>query len=847
MDLISSLSALPGSTVLANGIRVFFRQTPPSGLVSVQVWVKSGSVHEGEFLGSGISHYLEHMVFKGTEKFSSEAITKKVQALGGSMNAYTTFSRTVYHVDLPAESAETAFDVLSQMTLFPRLDAEDARSEKDVILREIAMGEDDPDQRLAAASLETVFRVHPLRFPIIGKRDLFERLGAEELKTYFKNRYACDTIYLVVAGDLPESLVFELAEKYFGPAPASVAREVLVPDEPAQLAPRELTLRGDVKILRGNLLWRIPDARHPDAPALSVLAALLGKGDSALLWTELHEKRELVHGLSASAWQPTREGVFWISYDADLGKRAAVEAAVFESIERIVREGVSPALLNKVARLALVSQIDSRRTVASSAAALGREAVELGEPGIGGVFLERVRALTPEAIRSVAEKYLHREACTLAVYEEKAPESSRKASGSEAEVASSPQAFETLRLANGVRLLLQPVAGFPKVHWHASLRAGGLFEDENTKGASALLSTLLTQDAGGRTASEVAEAIESVGGSFDENCGANSLSLVVETLSEDCALACEILRNALLDPHFTEANFQRERDTQLAALRCEFDDVDSWARLVLHERFFGKECPLGTHVYGTEASLAKLTLADVERLYERLVVPENLVVAVSGDFDREEIFRLAETAFGQFSGKSALALPAAQPPALPEGPREEKCARDGEQAIVQLAFPGVGFSDERRFAALFTEALLSGMASRLFDEVREKRGLAYFVGAMRSQAPEYGMFALYAGTEKSKTEEVFAVMREELERLRRGEITEEEMNGVKTRLRVARRSARQRASVRAAAAAKNVLYGLPANFDEAFEARIEALAPADIADFVAACLRPEHAFALTVA
>ena len=194
MDLISSLSALPGSTVLANGIRVFFRQTPPSGLVSVQVWVKSGSVHEGEFLGAGISHYLEHMVFKGTEKFSSEAISKKVQALGGSMNAYTTFSRTVYHVDLPAESAETAFDVLSQMTLFPRLDAEDARSEKDVILREIAMGEDDPDQRIAAASLETVFRVHPLRFPIIGKRDLFERLGAEELKTYFKNRYACDTI-----------------------------------------------------------------------------------------------------------------------------------------------------------------------------------------------------------------------------------------------------------------------------------------------------------------------------------------------------------------------------------------------------------------------------------------------------------------------------------------------------------------------------------------------------------------------------------------------------------------------------------------------------------------------------
>ena len=151
MNIADTFSSLPQSVKLANGIPAFFRKTLPSGLVSVQVWVKTGSIHEGEFLGGGLSHYLEHMVFKGTEKFSAEEITRRVQAVGGNINAYTTFSRTVYYIDVPAEAAETAFETLAQLTLKPRLDALDAAREKDVILREIDMCADDPDSRLSDA------------------------------------------------------------------------------------------------------------------------------------------------------------------------------------------------------------------------------------------------------------------------------------------------------------------------------------------------------------------------------------------------------------------------------------------------------------------------------------------------------------------------------------------------------------------------------------------------------------------------------------------------------------------------------------------------------------------------
>lgn len=848
MDFLTSLTTLPSRTTLANGIRVFFRKTPPSGLASVQVWVKSGSLHEGEFLGAGISHYLEHTVFKGTEKFSSEEISQKVAALGGSMNAYTTFSRTVYHIDLPSESCENAFEILAQMVLKPRLDEADARSEKEVILREIDMFEDDPDSKLSEATLAAAYRVHPLRFPIIGKREIFKRLEAEDLKTYFEKRYTSDTINLVVAGDLDESLVFALAEKYFGDAATKATQSAFVPAEPTQLAPREVTLFGDVKILRGNLIWKIPGLTHPDAPALSVLAALLGKGDSALLWNELHEKRGLVHALSASVWTPENEGVLWISYAADLGKRRAVEDALREEISKITREGIAPALLKKASRQALVGLVNSRRTVASSAASLGREAVEVGELGATAVFLDRIRSLTPETIREAAEKYLREEHCTLAAYEEKPPEKSPSPlSGKNTDARAGTPDFETVKLPNGVRVLLQPMRGFPKLYLQASLRAGGLFETPETKGASALLATMLTLDAGTRSAAEVAEAVESVGASFEEDADANSISLSVEALSDDCALVCEILRDALLDPHFTEENFERERNAQLAALRSEYDDIEYFARLALRERFYGKDCPLGTHVFGTENALQTQTLDDMRVLYGKILSPENLVIAASGEFERDKLLTMLTKAFGSFCGKENFALPEMPFPLKASCAREEKVAFDGEQAIVQLAFPDVGARDERRFVSALTAGLLSGMSSRLFLEVREKRGLAYFVGASRNASPDFGMFSLCAGTEKSKVDAVFEEMRKETARLRRGEISDDELRAAKLRMCVSRRSAYQRASVRAGTAIRETLYRIPPTSESEFERRIYAVSREDIARFAREMLAPEKSLALTVA
>ena len=153
--------------VLPNGVTVLLKRDTSSPVCSVQVWVKTGSIHEGAALGAGLSHYLEHMLFKGTERRAGREISATVQAHGGYINAYTTFDRTVYYIDLPAEHTAVAIDLLADAVLHSQLPAEEVTKEKEVILREIDMCLDDPDQRLSQALFESAFRTHPYRQPII--------------------------------------------------------------------------------------------------------------------------------------------------------------------------------------------------------------------------------------------------------------------------------------------------------------------------------------------------------------------------------------------------------------------------------------------------------------------------------------------------------------------------------------------------------------------------------------------------------------------------------------------------------------------------------------------------------
>ena len=313
----------PERTVLANGLTLLVQRDTSAPVASVQVWVKTGSIHEGSLLGAGLSHYLEHLLFKGTERRAGREIAVTVQEHGGNINAYTTFDRTVYYIDLPANHVGVALDVLADAVLHSTLPADEVTREKDVILREIAMGNDDPDHRLGEALFDTAFRQHPYRYPVIGYRDVFTAVTREDLLAYYHARYVPNNLVVVVAGDVDPVEVRALVETHFGSAPRAKLAPVLVLPEPAQLSSRALHRQEDVELTRAGLSWQIPGLTHADAPVLDLLGVLLGQGDSSVLWQAVREKARLVHAIDATSWNPGETGLFYISFVCEPARRLA--------------------------------------------------------------------------------------------------------------------------------------------------------------------------------------------------------------------------------------------------------------------------------------------------------------------------------------------------------------------------------------------------------------------------------------------------------------------------------------------------------------------------------------------
>lgn len=815
--------------VLPNGLTLIMKRDASAALASVQVWVKTGSVHEGEYLGAGLSHYLEHMLFKGTARRAGREISATVQAHGGYINAYTTFDRTVYYIDLPSEHTGVAIDLLADAVLHSTLPADEVAKEKDVILREIAMTKDDPDNRLWEAVFSATFREHPYRQPVIGHRDVFSAVTREGLTGYYRSRYVPNNLVVVIVGDVDLAATRAMVEQHFGAAPRVRLAPVLVPEEPAQLAPRTEHRYEDVELTRAVLSWPIPGLTHEDAPVLDLLAMVLGNGDSSVLWQEVREKAGLVHTIDASAWNPGTTGLFCISFTCDAAKRVDAEAAIHRALARCATRGFSAGQLRKALRQLVVGEINSRKTMSGQASRLGVAEVVVGDLDHSRTFFARLSAATPAAVRQALKTYLVPERLTTVSLN---PTAAAKGTAITSVSGGGQVDFTELKLANGARLLLQPDRRLPNLHLRLLMQGGPLFEEPARRGSTALLATMLTKDTRTRSAAQVAQFIEEVGGSFYPFSGNNSLGLAAEVLPPDVDRAIAVIADAVLTPAFKPSTFALERDAQVAALQQDDDDVVTLARKRLREKFFGSH-PLALDAQGNQAGVKALTPADLATLHRRLCVGTNVVLAVAGDFDPRKLgpklkaflakIPRVRTPAVEWFKDSANALPASVGDFVEQQPRE--------QAVVLQGFPGPRVNADDFYVSEVVDELFSGMASRLFERVREEKGLAYFVRSGRVLGLDAGMFYFLAGTQPGREMEVLAEIDAEIARVQAGEIGAPELARCQARLKAARRQSLQTNSARAMQAGLNALQGQPINDWKNYDGRIDAVTIADLAEF----------------
>ncbi len=811
--------------VLPNGLTVVMKPSKAAAVCSVQVWVKTGSIHEGKHLGAGISHFLEHMLFKGTTHRAGREISETVQSAGGYINAYTTFDRTVYYIDIPSENVDVALDVLSDAIFHSTLPEDEVEKEREVIQREIDMGEDDPDSKLTKALFETAFRSHHYRYPIIGYKEVFSQLNRDDLFAYYKSRYVPNNMVLVISGDYIETSMKAKVEKYFGAESRQSLSPVLLTNEPAQLASRARELLEDVQVTRIGLGYQVPGLTHEDTPILDTLSIILGHGHSSLLNLRLREEKRLVHNIDSTNWTPGSVGVFYLSLLCDPDKSELSVAETLSFIEGLQVEDFSEELIDKAIRQLLVSEVNARKTVSGQASRLGAAEVVVGDIGYAGNYLKTVSRVTASDLHRVLKKWLRSDRLTKVAMN---PKEEGEAGSNDVASAGSGLEFNESKQENGSALLWRKDDRLPNLHFRFVMQAGSLFEGPNKQGLTSLLATMLTKDTEHRTSAEVAAAIEGVGGNFYEFSGNNSLGLALEILPSDVDLALDLLEQALLHPKFDETTFAIEKEAQVATIKEQEDDIVSAGRRELRRKFFG-EHPFSISGSGSLDTIAGLEVADLKSFLKKIFVSENACLAVSGQFNETELLPKLERFLAHIDQGEV------ENPGLtfrkPAETGSHRKSMDRHQAVVFHAYPGPGLKDDDFYVSEVADELFSGMSSVLFERVREELSLAYFVRSSRIIGLDTAMFFFCAGSSPERYGEVIQELVRERDRVANGEVEESELTRCKTRLKAARRMGMQTNAACAGQAAMNVTYGLPANDWRNYDERIEAVGIKDLQRF----------------
>ncbi len=826
--------------VLPNGLTIVVQEDHSAPVASVQAWCATGSIDEDTHLGAGLSHILEHMLFKGTKIRSKNKIAQGIQDVGGYVNAYTSFDRTVFWIDVPKDGVATALDILADAMVNSTLPPEEYVKEQEVIRREFAMGMDDPDRVAGLLLFATAYQRHPYRFPVIGDIEIYNQLTQEQVMQYYKTRYVPNNLTFIVVGDVDAQKVQRQLAELFKPYPEKSLKPVFIPAEPPQLGRREVHQEFATELTHLSLAWHIPEVTHPDVPALDLLSTILGDGRSSRLYHRVREDAGLAFNISAFSYTPGDPGLFGIDATVDPKKREAAEQLVLRIVEEVKQAGVTAEELTKTKKITLSHHLGALTTMRGEASDIGSNWLLTRNLNFSRDYLDAVQKVTLDDIKRVAANYLTEHNLTVISLNPKGSLGT-KAEGPKVAAAAEIQKFE---LSNGLRLLVREDPRLPLVAIGAVFRGGLLAETPQDNGITHLMAKVLLKGTKMRTAEQIANEIEAVGGSISSDAGNNSFNVSVDVTKPDLKLGVELFSDVLLNATMPEKAIGREKEVQIAGIQQEEEQLTAVARNIMRQALFPQH-PYALRANGTVESVQGLTQKDLLAFRDRYLVAKNGVIFVFGDVKAADVKQLFEQGLGRMK-PGTLALTDAKP-SVPLGkPETVESRKDKAQSVIMVGFRGVSVSNPDRYALELIDEASSDLGSRFFIRIREQMGLAYYVGASQMQGLVPGLFAFYLGTDPQKIEPVKTALLDEIHKLANEGLTNEELARAKKKLIGQQEIANQSNDAFGYHCALDELYGLGFDYYKRLEQDVNAVTLDDIKTVAAKYFRDQSYVLATV-
>ena len=780
---------------LENGLQVLVMEEHSAPLMCSFLWYRVGMRSEGPG-EAGLSHFLEHMLFKGTEKYSGREMDKLITERGGYYNGFTSMDTTAYVETMAPSNLDLALEMESQRMAHALLAADDVESEKGVVISEFEMSENSPSFLLRQKVMEAQFPGQPYGRQIIGSKDDLHALTQETVRAYYQHHYAPNNATLVVVGDVKAEDVFAQAEKHFGPIPkAEIPAPAANPGRGATGEKRvKLELPGRTSYLQA--VYQVPPIQDADHVALEVLQNLLSGGRTARLYKALVDT-----GIAAEAGggdfenpQPT-VFAFDISLRPGLAHQRAEEAleAVLEDLKT---KPVGERELTKAKNQTKANFVYAADGVTKLAQQIGYYDSIYRLEYLDS-FPAKVEAITPADIQRVAKQYLGRDNRTMGwliatggeggtggperpagglQWQPYRPEASQPAAGpAPAGVARTP--VRDLHLPNGMRVILQENRSAPFVVVYGNIMAGPVFDPKDKAGLASFTAEMLSRGTQKRSWEEIQESLDFVAAQLGFGTGQQVATVGGQSLKADLPLLLEAAVEQLMLPSFPPPEIEKVRSETLAAQARRDEDTFEVAQKELFARLYPEGHPLHDSPLGERESVTGITRDDLVAFHAKWYRPENTILAITGDFDADQVAKTVERIFGGWERKGDPArpvLPQVPVPAKPETVRRP--IPNKTQTDIALGFPGLSRRDPDYYPAdLMNYVLGRGFVSRLNLRIREEMGAAYYVMSNFYAYWGPGPWALHMGIHPDKVDASITAAVEELQRMQKEPPSAEEM------------------------------------------------------------------------
>ena len=888
----SSVSAAPVPTAdpnltitrLANGLTVAVKKDTRFPLASLRLYVHAGSAYERPEQ-AGISHLLEHMVFKGTGKRPKGAVATDVEKAGGYLNAGTSFDYTVYLTDMPAHEWKLGMDVLKDMAFNPALDPDELESEKKVVLAELQRGEDSPSGRLFKRVQARSLPGTPYERPIIGYPETITSFTREGIIAYITALYQPQSMLLLVVGNVEPADALAEATRLFGdirnttPAvpPVVIPLEKVRPRE----ANRPVVLVEATPWNKVNLTVSFPcfDQNDARSAALSLFSHRLGGDKTSYLYAKYKYEKRLVDTISVADYTFERTGLFTISATLEPDKVRPFWEEFTKDLANLDAIPFSNEELER-ARLVITDAFyRQKETIAGTASLLG-QFLFFGGSGAEANYLRQIALTDQAAVASVARDILRPATAmvTMLAPEKNMVQSTMKPSpakepdngspaGLSQKQATVPEAFwmeqvlrdawpvsrmtktparqaadsarEVIELGKGRTLILQQDTSMPYAAVEMAFAGGDALLAPGQQGLGAVVASTLTRGTKSMTATELEAYKSNRAASLAAASTREVFRIFMDYPARFEGDMLQLLGETLASPSFLEEEIARVKESQIASIVAREDMPIDYAFRRLFPFLFGD------HLYGylnigNKEQIPGFSRKDaLEAWTKQTTMP--WVLSVCGSFDREAVLAIAK----------ALPIPGKPVPAIssPAWARQKELTitmPDRNQAHLMLVFPGVPVDSGDQPALNLLREILAGQSGLLFRDLRDKEGLGYTVTAIQWQAPLTGAVIFYIGTNPETMDAARDGFARVISSLHTESLAEDELTRGKNQMRNDHIRARQKMSARSAEVAGLAIRGRKLSAEEELIDAAQKLTAADLAAVARKYIRLENAYTLKI-